>query len=117
MEYVRTILPVLAETFGDAETAALLGTTGNGTEDFAEYLVRMGVTRLDRIEWTRERDEIVVRQHIWRLMHGVPSPAAAVFDSRNALWQGALAVHNRLLLPEVRRLDQGDPCFERRWLV
>jgi hypothetical protein len=75
----------------------------------------MGQAQDDRIEWTRADGEVVVRQHTWRLMRGVPSPAAAVFDSWNALWRGALAVHNRHLLLEVRRrLDQGDPCFEWR---
>ncbi len=134
MDYVRTILPVLAETFGDAEarhlggatgtligmqyyteTAGLLGISGNGPEDFAEYLLRMGQAQDDRIEWGREGGEIVVRQHTWRLMQGVASPSAAVFDSWNALWRGALSVHNRRLLLEVRRrLDEGDPCFEWR---
>jgi hypothetical protein len=126
---------VLAETFGDAEakrlggvtgrligmqyyaeTAGLLGIDGHGPEAFAEYLVRMGLAQDDRIEWVREAGEVVVRQHTWRLMQGVASPPAAVFDSWNALWQGALSVHNRRLVLEVRRrLDQGDPCFE--WCI
>jgi hypothetical protein len=56
-----------------------------------------------------------VRRHTWRLMQGVQSPAAAVFDSWNALWQGARSVHNRHVLLEVRRrLDEGDLCFEWR---
>jgi len=134
MDYVRTILPVLAETFGDAEatrlggvtgrligmqyyaeTAGLLGIDGHGPEDFAEYLVRMGLAQEDRIEWAREAGLVVVRQHTWRLMQGVASPPAAVFESWNALWQGALSVHNRRLVLDVRRrLDQGDPCFEWR---
>jgi len=58
---------------------------------------------------------MVVRQHSWRLMQGVRSPSAAAFESWNALWQGALSVHNRHLLLEVRkRLDRGDACFEWR---
>jgi hypothetical protein len=134
MDYVRTILPVLAETFGDdearalggrtglligmqyrGETAGLLGITGDGPEDFAEYLVRMGRAQDDRVEWAREGGDVVVRQHTWRLMQGVGSPAASVFDSWNALWQGALSVHNRrLALPVRPRVDRGDPCFEWR---
>ncbi len=98
-----------------AETAALLGISGDGPEDFAEYLVRIGRAQDDRIEWAREGGDVVVRQHTWRLMQGVASPAAAVFDSWNALWQGALSVHNRRLALDVsRRLDRGDPCFEWR---
>jgi len=57
----------------------------------------------------------VIRQHTWRLMQGIVSPASAVFDSWNALWKGALSVHNRRLALEVsRRLDVGDSCFEWR---
>jgi hypothetical protein len=57
----------------------------------------------------------VVRQHTWRLMHGVTSPSAAVFHSWNALWEGALSVHNRHLRLEMcHRLDEGDACFEWR---
>jgi len=134
MDYVRTILPVLTETFGEAEakhlggvtgtligmqyyfeTAELLGIKGNGPEDFADYLVGMGQAQGDRVEWTRDGDEVVVRQHTWRLMHGVASPSAAVFHSWNALWEGALSVHNRHLRLEVRRrLDEGDVCIEWR---
>jgi len=134
MDYVRTILPVLAETFGEAEarhlggvtgtligmqyyfeTAELLGIKGNGPEDFADYLVGMGQAQDDRVEWTRDGDEVVVRQHTWRLMRGVAAPSAAVFYSWNALWEGALSVHNRHLRLEVRRrLEEGDGCFEWR---
>ena len=75
----------------------------------------MGLAQDDRIEWSREAGLVVVRQHTWRLMQGVASPSPAVFDSWNALWQGALSVHNRRLsLEGRRRLDQGDPCFEWR---
>jgi len=134
MDYVRTILPVLSETFGEAEarhlggvtgtligmqyyfeTAELLGVKGTGPEDFANYLMRLGHAQDDRVECARESDEMVVRQHTWRLMQGVPSPSAAVFECWNALWQGALSVHNRHLHLDVRRrLDQGDACFEWR---
>jgi hypothetical protein len=97
------------------ETAELLGIKGNGSEDFADYLVGMGQAQGDRVEWTRDGDEVVARQHTWRLMHGVASPSAAVFHSWNALWEGALSVHNRHLRLEVRRrLDEGDVCIEWR---
>jgi len=77
--------------------------------------VRLGQAQDDRVECLREGDEMVVRQHTWRLMQGVRSPSPAVFESWNALWQGALSVHNRHLLLDVRhRLDRGDACFEWR---
>src|SRR5262244_710592 len=93
MDYVRTILPVLAETFGEAEarhlggvtgtligmqyyaeTAELLGVTDTGPEGFTEYLARLGQAQDDRVERLREGAEMVVR----------------------------------------RRLDRGDACFEWR---
>jgi hypothetical protein len=134
MDYVRTILPVLTETFGEtearhlggvtgtligmqyyAETAELLDIKGGASEDFAEYLVRLGQAQDDRVEWVREGDEVAIRQHTWRLMQGGTAPSPAVFDSWNALWQGALSVHNRHLRLDVRRrLDEGDACFEWR---
>ncbi len=74
MDYVRTTLPVLAETFGEAEarhlggvtgrligmqyyfeTAELLGIKDNGPEAFAEYLVRMGQAQDDRMSRRRTR--------------------------------------------------------------
>ena len=98
-----------------AETAGLLGIAGDGPEDFAEYLVRMGRAQDDRIEWSREGGAVVIRQHSWRLMQGVVSPARAVFDSWNALWRGALSVHNRRLALEATRQDDGtDPSITWR---
>jgi len=134
MDYVRTILPVLVETFGPAEarhlggvtgrligmqyhaeTADRLGIGGCSAEDFAEFLGRLGEAQGDRVEWTREGGEVVVRQHTWRLMQGVPALSDAVFDAWNALWEGAASVHDRhLALTVARRLDWGDPCFEWR---
>lgn len=136
MDFVRTALPVLSETFGYAEaarlgsvtglligmqyyseSARLLSVKGDRPEDFADYLVRLGRAQDDRVEWIREGAEVVVRQHSWRLMQGM-SNSPAVFESWNGLWQGALAVHNRRLLLDVRqRLDRGDPCFEWRLRV
>jgi hypothetical protein len=134
MDYVRTILPVLAETFGPAEarhlgsvtgrligmqyhaeTAERLGIAGRSAEDFAELLRRMGEAQDDRIEWACDGGEVVVRQHTWRLMKGIAALPAAVFDAWNALWEGAASVHNRRLVVTVtRRLDWGDLCFEWR---
>ena len=70
---------------------------------------------MDQIESARDSGEVVIRQHTWRLMQSVSQPSAAVFDSWNGVWEGALSVHNRHLTLEARqRLDQGDPCFEWR---
>jgi hypothetical protein len=134
MDYVRTILPVLAETFGEAEarhlggvtgrligmqyyagTAALLGVAPGGAPGFARYLARLALAQDDRVEWHPDGDEVVVRQHSWRLMQGVSALPAPVFDAWNALWEGALSIHDRRLrLLVTGRLDQGDPCIEWR---
>ena len=134
MNYVRTILPVLAETFGEAEarhlggvtgrligmqyhavTAALLGVEPGGTLGFARYLAAIAQAQDDRVEWSREGDEVVVRQHSWRLMRGVFPLPPSVFDAWNALWEGALSIHDRRLgLLVTRRLDRGDPRIEWR---
>jgi len=50
-----------------------------------------------------------------KLVKGIAALPAAVFDAWNALWEGAVSVHNRrLVLTMTRRLDWGDPCFEWR---
>lgn len=134
MDYVRTILPILAETFGlaeahhlgavtgrligmqyYAETADRMAIAGRSAEDFAELMRRLGAAQEDRVDWTREGEEVVVRQHTWRLMQGVASPPPTVFDAWNALWEGAASVHaRRLALTVTSRIDRGDPCFEWR---
>jgi hypothetical protein len=135
MEYVRTILPVLAETFGEAEarhlggvtgrligmqyyaeTAALLGVAPGGAEAFARYLAALGEAQDDRIEVCREGDDVAVRQHTWRLMQGVPAVPASAFEIWNALWEGALSVHDRRQAMVVaHRLDRGHPFTEWRF--
>ena len=134
MDYVRTILPVLAETFGEAEarhlggvtarligmqyyaeTAALLGIEPGGAPAFARYLTAIARAQDDRSEWQSDGDEVVVRQHSWRLVRGVSPLPSPVFDAWNALWEGALSIHDRrLVLLATRRIDHGDPCIEWR---
>jgi hypothetical protein len=134
MDYVRTILPVLSETFGEAEarhlggitgrligmqyyaeTARLLGVAPGGADSFAQYLVALARAQDDQVETRREGDELVVRQGSWRLMDGVAPLPASVFDAWNALWDGALSVHDRRLeLVATRRLDRDDGHIEWR---
>jgi hypothetical protein len=134
MDFVRTALPVLSETFGPlearhlgavtgsligmqyyAEVADILGIRGTSAEAFAEMLRRIGRAQDDDVEVTRAGADMVVRQKTWRLMQGIAAPSPAAFDAWNALWEGALSVHNRRLVLDVReRLDRGDPHFEWR---
>jgi hypothetical protein len=134
MEYVRTILPVLAETFGpdearhlggtaarligmqcSAELARGLGVSAPSAEGVAEIMRRAGEAQDDRVEWSREGGDVVVRQHTWRLMAGLRDLSESVFDAWSALWEGVAAVHDRhLRLTVTRRLDWGDEWIEWR---
>ena len=132
MDYVRTILPELVATLGPADardlgglagrligmqhyplTADLLGVTGVGPREFADYLVRMGRAQGDAMDAEEVEGEIIVRQRSWHLMAGAPDLSPAVFEAWASLWHGALAVHNRrLTLAVTRRLDRDRETFE-----
>ncbi|HUF90903.1 MAG TPA: hypothetical protein VMR23_00905 [Candidatus Limnocylindria bacterium] len=134
MDYVRSILPELVNLVGPAEarhlggvtgtligmqyyaeTAALLGVTGDTAADFAAYVRAMATAQGDHVEIGDDGGEAVIRQTTWRLMTGVAERPPALFDAWNALWEGALAVHNRRLALVVRRrMDFGDDAFEWR---
>ncbi|HEV8586418.1 MAG TPA: hypothetical protein VGT02_15740 [Methylomirabilota bacterium] len=131
MEYVRSALvqstPEEARALGAvtgrlvgmqdyAETAACLSVSGDGPDDFAEYLCRIGRAQGDQVAWEKVDGEIAVRQTSWRLMRGVADGLdPARFEAWNAIWEGALSVHNRRLELAVTslRLD-GTPAFEWR---
>jgi hypothetical protein len=120
MEYVRSMLPSMVDVFGVAEAQALVGRAarliglqyydemasllaigGNGAGDFAQLLAGLAAAQGEDV--TIDGDTIV--QNGWRLMVGV-TDADAMFDAWNALWESALAVHNRdLKLVAERRGD------------
>ncbi len=119
MEYVRSLLPSMHELFGADEAgalvgraarliglqyydeiAALLGVHGNGTEDFARLLGALAAAQGEDVEV----EGAAVTQRGWRLMADV-SEADAMFGAWNALWEGALAVHNRGLKLVTERQD------------
>lgn len=134
MEYVRSMLPRMAELFGPAETvhlgnitgrligmqhydetAARLGIEGDDPEAFCRFMASFGAAEGDEVEWSREGEGWSVRRSRWRLFRGVEHVPTAAFDAWNGLWEGALMVHNRFLSIEVvRRLDYGDDRFEWR---
>ncbi len=133
-DYVRSALAELVAAFGPAEarhlggvtgaligmqyyaaTAALLGVDDRSAAGFARLLATLGAAQDDRVEWEARGAEAVVRQTTWRLMEGAGPQPPAVFEAWNALWEGALAVHDRrLVLVVTRRLDHGDGCIEWR---
>ena len=128
MEYIRSGLPRLAEVFGPAEaghlgrvtgrligaqlfleTAALLGTAGEGPEGFAAWLVALAKAEGDDATIERDGNAVLVRRTGWRLTRGLEAPSPAIFEAWNGLFEGALAVHDRFLILEaIRRIDWGD---------
>jgi len=119
MEYVRSLLPVTQEIFGAEEaehlvsrtarliglqfyeeTAAMLGIAGDSADDFARYLAALLSAQGEQVRRTGN----AITQDGWRLITGVElKDGSAGFDAWNALWQGALAAHNRDLRLETKR--------------
>ncbi len=106
MEYVRSLLPTMQELFGAEEGSALVARTARliglqffeetfmmtGAESFAVYLE--GIQRAQGERVARDGDAII--QQGWRLMEGVVlADTALAFQAWNALWEGALAAHDR----------------------
>ncbi len=130
MEYVRSLIPTLQELFGKDEAAALLGRTarliglqfyeetaaqlgivGDGTGAFARYLAALAAAQGESVDVLDAGGLAMVVQKGWRLMDGVTFDAASGFAGWNALWQGALAAHNRALTLETER--NGDSILWR----
>ena len=137
MEYVRTAIPVAIQLFGpvDAvhlvgmagrlvgmqfhgEMAACAGLGGRSAADFAAWMAAIARAQGDRVVSAGADGapgEAVFAQSSWALMRGLPDLHAAGFACWNALWEGALAAHDRRLeLVPLRRLDLGDGAFEWR---
>ncbi len=140
MAYIRSILPatmaVLGEENGPAvaghaarligmhhydETAALLGITGDDAAAFASYLQRLATAQGDTATVSAlSGGAVEVRQQGWRLMAGTEA-SPGVFAAWNALWEGALAVHNRHLRLAVHTAPDMDAPVaadcEIRWRI
>jgi hypothetical protein len=123
MEYVRSMLPAMLELFGAEEAnnlvgraarliglqfydelAGLLSVEGSGPEDFAYLLASLAAAQAEDVEVVRDGTAALVVQNGWRLMQNVPA-GDVLFAAWNALWQGALAVHNRELSLSTERRD------------
>lgn len=123
VQYIRSILPAAVSLLGEDEakklgwetgrligmqcydtTAAFAGVKGNDAAAFARYLA----TLLEAGGDGAEVDGAAVRTRTWRMMADKEGVTPACFDAWNALWEGALAVHNRRLRLEVTsRMDKG----------
>jgi len=114
MEYVRSMLPTMVALFGADEagalvgraarliglqfhegTAELLGMDSTDADGFAACLAALAVAQGEDVALRRENDVPTVVQQGWRLMDGIALPEPALFRAWNALWEGALAAHNR----------------------
>ena len=125
MEYVRSLLPTMLELFGAEEARALVGRTarliglqyydeiaalleptGDDAPAFARLLAALAAAQGETVHTIQEGDTSVVEQSGWRLMGGIAA-ADAMFPAWNALWEGALAVHNRRLGLKAERRGEG----------
>ncbi len=106
MEYVRALLPTMQNLFGAKEGSALVARTARliglqffeetfamvGADSFCTYLEAMQCAQGERL--SRNDDTIV--QDGWRLLDGIVlADTTLAFRAWNALWEGALAAHNR----------------------
>ncbi len=114
MEYVRSLLPTMIDLFGADEaerlvgraarliglqfydeTAGLLGVSDDSAAAFGRYLAAIAAAQGEHVRVDTDGASCVVTQTGWRLMAGVAPAGDAAFRAWNALWEGALAAHNR----------------------
>ncbi|MBI3678528.1 MAG: hypothetical protein HY243_18115 [Proteobacteria bacterium] len=123
MEYVRSMMPVLLDLFGADETKALASRTARliglqfhdetaatlgvardgGAESFASYLAALARAQGESCDVAKNSNGVTVTQQGWRLMDGIALSSDAPFWAWNALWEGALAAHNRALTLKTER--------------
>lgn len=125
MEYVRSLVPTLFAQVGEAdaaallartarligmqfhaETAALVGADARGATGFARYLGAMAAAQGEIVEVANEGAVATIRQNGWKLMDGLEVTDLG-FAAWNALWEGALAVHDRNLALAASRDGTG----------
>ena len=126
VEYLRTMLPVMQELFGAAETVALigraarliglqfhaamaadLGIAGRTAGDFAALLQHMARAQGDAAEIREAGGAVLVEQHGWRLLDGLPVAPQTALEAWNPLWEGALAAHDRFLRLDTKLEGDG----------
>ncbi|WP_207538711.1 hypothetical protein [Sabulicella rubraurantiaca] len=127
MEYVRTAIQSALEVFGPDEARHLLGIAGRqvgmqhfhmvaeaaggadpGALGFARWMRAVAGATGESGLWTEERDgQVRLGQSGWALMRGVSHLHPAGFDCWTALWEGALAAHDRRLEIELEQRPVG----------
>jgi hypothetical protein len=125
MEYVRSLVPTMLDLFGPEATlaelgraarltglqfydeiASLLGVAHGAPAAFANFLAGLAAAQGEAVTIEADAGAVLVRQSGWRLMEGL-EPREAGFAAWNALFEGALAIHNRRLRLEAERTPQG----------
>jgi hypothetical protein len=136
MEYVRTAIQSALDVFGPDEARHLVGLAGRqvgmqhfhalaeaaggveqGALGFARWMRAMAEATGEAEPWIEEGDGAVrLGQSGWSLMRGVAQLHPAGFDCWSALWQGALAAHDRRLkmTPEQRPAGADGPIS---WII
>jgi hypothetical protein len=114
MEYVRSLLPTMQDLFGPEDAFAIIAKAARliglqffeetsamaGAGSFAVWLEAMQKAQGETV--TRDGDTVI--QHGWRLMDGVAlADHDLAFRAWNALWEGALAAHDRDLMLHTER--------------
>lgn len=127
MDYIRNLLPEMVALFGPEEarriggaaarqigmqfydaTAALVGVRESTSEGFAHYLAALMLAQGDSAEVSVGENSATVAANSWRLMRGLHPVPEAAFEIWNALWEGALSVHNRFLRLSVLHRPSSD---------
>lgn len=122
MEYVRSLVPTLFAQFGPEEaarllsrtarlvglqfyeeTAALLGVRPGGAAAFLDYLAALAAAQGESVSVLEAADGPVLRQRGWKLLAGLEDVQDQAFGPWNAVWEGALAAHDRHLRLVARR--------------
>jgi hypothetical protein len=127
IEYVRSAVPELVALFGAEEATflgsrsaylvglqftdeikALLGVAGTGADGFAQFFCTLAAAQGDGAHSISDGAAVVIRHGPWRLL---PQDDGVGFAMWNALWQGALAAHDRTLCWSVTARDSGGIAF------
>jgi hypothetical protein len=124
MNYIRTMLPAMAEVLGPADTQHVASVVGrqigmqfhqhimetlNDDSPFAERLARLLAGHGTDCTVDSAGGHTRLRLGEWRLFD--PSTThPVVFESWNALWEGLAMMEDRRLVV-LQRLDLGEPVF------
>ncbi|KAI9024143.1 hypothetical protein DFJ74DRAFT_705863 [Hyaloraphidium curvatum] len=144
VEYVRNLLPVLAQMVGQHEAASLgnlsarlvgmsyhdavcdiLSTERGGDAKAGpagcawlvlQFVRGCGDDATMRVEGGGAEEVAFISMTTWRMVRGLGAVSTSVFDGWKGLIEGLVAIHDRFVRFEVvKRLDEGDSEFLYRF--